>query len=320
MRRLPLVAMVATTLVAPSSGSGLRAGERPRRAAMTQSFSESIFASWRLGVSFLGVLATLSATVATQAPLPEFEVASIRRNTSGERGNSMRSMPDGTEVMVNSPLRSFIGAGYPSESGQYIGLPDWAQNERFDVTVKPPAGATRDQRRQMWRTLLAERMKLVAHDETKEEPIYNLVLARGDGRLGPKLKPSAHDCLAESAAARQRSGPPPPLITDADFLDSCGMRFGAGRIIGGGMTMQGFTFNLRGLAGRVVRDKTGLTGFYVMDFTFAEPNQATGAAPDPNDAPSVFTALQEQLGLKLEPDRQALQFVVIDHIERPTEN
>ncbi len=278
-----------------------------------------LLASWRFGVSTLGVLAAFSVTAATQGPL-EFEVASIKQNTSGNRGNSMRTMPDGSEVMVNSPVRSFIGAAYLSESGQYVGLPDWAQNERYDVTVKPPAGATRDQERQMWRALFAERMKLVAHDETTEQPIYNLVLARTDGRLGPKLKPSAHDCLAESAAARQRTGPPPPLTTDAEFLDSCGMRMGAGRIISGGITIQSFIFSLRGLAGRVVRDKTGLTGFYQMDFTYAEPAQANGGSGDPGDAPSVFTALQEQLGLKLEPDKMPLQFVVIDHIERPTEN
>jgi len=269
------------------------------------------------------VVAVIAASVAAGAQAPvEFEVASIKRNTSGDRGNSMRSMPDGTEVMVNSPIRSFIGAAYPSESGQYLGLPDWAQSERYDVTVKPAAGATREQRQQMWRTLLSERMKLVAHDETTEEAIYNLVLARSDGRLGPKLKPSSHDCIAESAAARQRSGPPTPLTTDAEFLDSCGMRMGAGRIIGGGMTMQGFTINLRGLAGRVIRDKTGLTGFYAMEFSYAEPSQAAGgpAAGDPGDAPSVFTALQEQLGLKLEPDRMPIQHVVIEHIERPSEN
>src|SRR3954468_2530033 len=269
----------------------------------------------------LCVFTLLGVTLAAQAPL-EFEVASIKRNTSGDRGNSMRSMPDGTEVMVNSPISTFIGAAYPSQSGQYVGLPDWARTERYDVTVKAPAGTTREQERQMWRALFAERMKLAAHDETTEQPIYNLVLARTDGRLGPKLKPSAHDCIAESAAARQGGGPPPPLTTDADFLDSCGMRMGAGRIIGGGMTMQGFTFNLRGLSGRVVQDKTGLKGFYAMDFTYAEPNQGGGTprAGDPTDAPSVFTALQEQLGLKLEPDKMLLQHVVIDHIERPTEN
>jgi len=273
-------------------------------------------------LTLTAVVVALTPMLRAQAPL-EFEVASIKPNTSGERGNSMRSMPDGTQVIVNSAIRNFLGAAYPSDSGQYVGLPDWAQNERYDVTVKPPAGATREQQRQMWRNLFAERMKLAAHDETSDEPIYNLVLAHSDGRLGPKLKKSSHDCIAESAAARERGGPPTLPATDAEFLDSCGMRMGRGRIIGGGMTMQGFTFNLRGLAGRVVRDKTGLTGFYAMDFTYAEPGQAAGgpgAASDPGDAASVFTALQEQLGLKLEPDKMPIQHVVIDHIERPSEN
>ena len=267
------------------------------------------------------VISIWPCVVPAQAPL-QFDVASIKRNTSGEPGNSMRSMPDGSEVLVNSPIRSFLGAAYPSESCQYVGLPEWAQTDRYDVTVKPPAGATREQTQAMWRAFFAERMKLVVHDETTDEPIYNLVRARRDGELGPKLKPSTHDCIAESNAARERREPPKPLVTEADFLDSCGMRFGAGRIISGGYTMQSFTYNLRGLSGRVVRDRTGLTGFYAIDFTFAMPGQSAGGAgaADPNDAPSVFTALQEQLGLKLEPDKMPLQHVVVDHIERPTEN
>lgn len=284
----------------------------------------------RLLLILLGVTAFLHH-LAAQTPAPtdatvEFEVASIKRNTSATPGGGMRSMPDGSEVMVNVTIRQFIGAAYPSQSGEFIGLPDWALTggERYDVTVKPPAGATREQRQEMWRALFKDRMKLVAHDETIEQPIYNLVLARADGRLGPKLTPSTHDCIAESAAARARGGPPPQLTTDADFLDSCGARMGAGRIISGGITIQNFVASLRGLAGRVVRDKTGLTGFYRMDFTYGLPNQSGGPGPavaaDPNDAPSVFTALQEQLGLKLEPDTMPLQRVVVDHIERPSEN
>ncbi len=273
--------------------------------------------------SSLMVVITFMAALGLAAQTVEFDVASIKRNTSATPGGGMRSMPDGSEVMTNVAIRQFIGAAYPSESGQYIGLPEWAQTERYDVTVKPPAGATRQQEQQMWRALFADRMKLVAHDETIEQPIYNLVLARPDGRLGPKLQPSKHDCIAESAAARAKGGPPPQLTTDADFLDSCGMRMGGGRMISGGMLIQNFIFSLRGLAGRVIKDKTGLTGFYSIDFTYAVPTQTVGGpavASDPNDGPSVFTALQEQLGLKLEPDKMPLQSVVIDHIERPTEN
>jgi uncharacterized protein (TIGR03435 family) len=281
-----------------------------------------------LWLTYLGLVVTVRAQ-SPASPTPaavEFDVASIKRNTSATPGGGMRSMPDGSSVMTNVTVQQFIGAAYPSQSGEFVGLPDWARigGERYDVTVKPPAGATREQRLAMWRAFLTDRMKLVAHDDTTEQPIYSLVLARADGRLGPKLSPSTHDCLAESAAARQRGGPPPQLTTDADFLDSCGARMGAGRIISGGITIDSFAASLRGLAGRVVQDKTGLKGFYRMDFAYALPNPTAGpgaaAAADPNDAPSVFTALQEQLGLKLEPDKMPLQHVVIDHIERPTEN
>ena len=281
-----------------------------------------------LWLTYLGLVVTVRAQ-SPASPTPaavEFDVASIKRNTGATPGGGMRSMPDGSSVMTNVTIQQFIGAAYPSQSGEYIGLPDWARigGERFDVTVKPPADATREQRQAMWRAFFGDRMKLVAHDEMAEQPIYSLVLARADGRLGPRLSPSTHDCIAESAAARQRGGPPPQLTTDAEFLDSCGARMGAGRIISGGIAIESFVASLRGLAGRVVQDKTGLKGFYRIDFTYSLPNQAAGpgapAAADPNDAPSVFTALQEQLGLKLEPDKMALQRVVIDHIERPAEN
>ena len=275
-------------------------------------------------VAILMVLAA-SAVTHGQASV-EFDVASMKRNTSGTPGGGMRTMPDGSSVMTNVTIQQFIGSAYPSQAGEYIGLPDWARigGERYDVTVKPAAGTTREQRQAMWRAFFTDRMKLVAHDETVEQPVYSLVLARPDGRLGPKLKPSTHDCIAESAAARGRGGPPPQLTTDAEFLDSCGARMGAGRIISGGITIESFAASLRGLAGRVVQDKTGLKGFYRMDFTYGLPNQPGGpgpaAAADPNEAPSVFTALQEQLGLKLEPDKIPLQRVVIDHIEQPAEN
>jgi uncharacterized protein (TIGR03435 family) len=271
----------------------------------------------------LALLGVLGVTLAAQAPV-EFDVASIKRHVGDVNGSSMRGMPDGSMVAVNVPIRSIIGSAYPSQSGEYIGLPDWAQSERYDINVKPPAGTGREQMQEMWRRLLTERMKLVAHDEVTDSAIYNLVLARADGRLGPKLTPSKHDCIAEAAAARGRSSPPLPLTTDADFLDNCGMRVGNGRLISGGFTMERLAQQLRGMAGRVVRDRTGLTGFYVIDFTYALPTATGGPAPsvavDPNEAVSVFTALQEQLGLKLEPDKMPIQHVVIDHLERPTEN
>src|SRR4029077_17015229 len=101
----------------------------------------------------------------------EFEVVSIKRNTSGNPGNSARTLPDGTQVMTNSPIRAFIMSASPVDAEEVIGLPDWALTERYDVAFKPPAGYTRDQRDQrgeMMRNMFADRMKLVAHIEERE--------------------------------------------------------------------------------------------------------------------------------------------------------
>jgi uncharacterized protein (TIGR03435 family) len=274
----------------------------------------------------LGVVALSVVVAAAQSPAPiEFDAASIKRHLPDTQGGSVRTMPDGSLVATNMTLMQVLVNAYPSQAGEYIGLPDWVGTERYDIAVKPPAGATPDQMRGMWRALAADRLKLVAHDETVERPIYNLVLARSDGRLGPNLKKSVHDCDAERNAARQSTDRPSLPRSDADFLNTCAMRSGNGRIIGGGLTMERLAEQLRGVAGRVVRDRTGMAGFYVVDFTYALPGQTGGGATpsvavDPNEAVSVFTALQEQLGLKLESDKMPLQHVAIEHIERPTEN
>lgn len=267
-----------------------------------------------------------AVTAAAQSPArTEFDAASIKRHVPEGQGGGVRTMPDGSLVATNMTLMQVLVNAYPSQAGEYIGLPEWVRAERYDIAVRPPAGATRDQMRGMWQALAADRMKLVAHDETDERPIYNLVLAHADRRLGPNLKKSTRDCDAERSAPAQPGAPPTFPTSDAEFLESCGMRYGNGRMLGGGMTMEVLARQLRDLAGRVVRDRTGMTGFYVVDFTFAPAGQTGGsaalsAAADPNEAVSVFTALQEQLGLKLESDKMPIQHVVIDHIERPSEN
>jgi uncharacterized protein (TIGR03435 family) len=266
----------------------------------------------------------------------EFDVVSIKRHLDGDRsGGGGGTLRDGTVRMMNNPLIGILGGAYPSESGEYIGLPDWMRTDRYDVILKPPADvalaprasrARAEQNRVMMRKMFADRMKLVAHDEMREEPIYLLVLARQDGRLGPQLNPRP-DCRAEAAAARAGGAPPqPPPRTgppsESEVMSRCGGFFTAGRILSGGMNMPLLAAQLRGLVGRFVEDRTGLEGFYTIDLRFApgRPLASVPAASDPADAPEIFTALQEQLGLKLEPARKQLQVVVIDHIERPTEN
>jgi uncharacterized protein (TIGR03435 family) len=202
-----------------------------------------------------------------------------------------------------------------------IGLPDWASTERYDVTAKPPADSTREQRSEMWRTLFAERMKLVAHVEEKERDTFALVVARSDGRLGPQLKPSTLDCSPRPPGSPPAPLPPPPT-TDAEVLNRCGGRFSNGSIVSGGITMDALVGSLGGLAGRLVNNRTGLQGFYSMTLTFSPPRTpaASSDAPLPSDAPEFFTALQEQLGLKLQPEKTMVPVFVVDRIERPTEN
>jgi uncharacterized protein (TIGR03435 family) len=158
----------------------------------------------------------------------EFDAASIKRHLPETQGGSVRTMPDGALVATSVTLMQVLVNAYPSQAGEYVGLPDWVKSERYDRSVKPPAGTRPDQMRGMWRALAAERMKLMAHDETAERPIYNMVPARSDRRLGPNLKKSAHDCDAERASARER---------------------------------------------------TGMTGFYVIDLTYALPGRTGGPLP-----------------------------------------
>jgi uncharacterized protein (TIGR03435 family) len=182
----------------------------------------------------------------------------------------------------------------------------------------------------MLKALLAERFKLVAHNESRELPVYDLVMARSDARPGPQLRKSDVDCAA-LFAARRGGGPPPPPPQPGERMQ-CGMFGGIGRVTAGAVTMAQFGTLLSRLVNRTVVDKTGLAGNFDIDLTFTpdQPARAPGAPPDqpirangvdidPN-GPSLFTALQEQLGLKLDSQKGPVDVVVIDSVEHPTED
>jgi uncharacterized protein (TIGR03435 family) len=254
---------------------------------------------------------------APQAAAPtEFDVVSIKRNTNPGSGGGMRSLPDGTFMMMNQPMATLIGNASPVPGILFrniIGLPGWAQTENYDVTAKPPAGTTREQMLPMWQALFADRMKLVAHVEQREATTFALVMARSDGRLGPALKKASLDCSQQSAPQPSAQGGPP------DFANRCGMMASGTAIISGGMTMDMFARNLSGRAGGPVTNRTGLEGNYALTLNFSPPAAASAVA-NPGDAPDFFTALQEQLGLKLQPEKGTVPYFVIDHIERPTDD
>ena len=260
-------------------------------------------------------------SLSAQTPRQEFDVVSIKRSAPDAVGGSMRTLPDGTSIMANVRVQQFIRSAAPVPVREVIGLPDWATTERYDVTAKPPAGSTPQQRSEMWRTFFAERMKLVAHVEERELDTFALVLARSDGRLGPQLKPSTLDCSPKPPGTPP-APPPPPPASESDYLNRCGGMFGNGTIVSGSTTMEALVLSFAGLAGRQVFDRTGLKGNYALTLKHSPP-RTPGTSPDaplPDDLPDFFTALQEQLGLKLQPEKSLVPVFVIDRIERPTEN
>ena len=247
-----------------------------------------------------------------------FEVASIKRNIDGNFAGSRGFLPSGEVRLNNVPVQALVLMAYPVDlyPPNVVGLPSWAtESERYDLVAKGKAGASIAERQQMMRTLLAERMKLVAHYEFRDKSTYDLLRARRDGSLGDGLKPSTLDCAHPATPA-----PPAPDADPKTVVQSRCNSFGfdgTGTTYAGGITMALLVRLLGTTAGRPVVDKTGLDGFYSVTLRYQRLPPRPDSAPAPDDPPSVFTAVQEQLGLKLEPSKTQVQVLVIDHIERP---
>jgi uncharacterized protein (TIGR03435 family) len=221
---------------------------------------------------------------------------------------------------------------------QITGGPSWVESDRFDIAAKaegnfpptaPVPGGPPGVPQRMLQSLLRERFKLTTHSETRDMPVYDLVLARRDGQLGAKLKASTLDCAA-ILGARGRGGAPlsPPGPQGRSGVPGCGMRIGPGVLNGNGVAMTFLANSLSQMVQRVVTDKTGLNGNYEFEVTFTPdgPQAGPGTPPpgapplppiDPN-APSIYTAVQEQLGLKLDSARGPVAVLVIDTVEQPT--
>ena len=256
---------------------------------------------------------------------PEFEVASVKRNTSlgGERGAGFQ--PGGRFSAKNMTVRGLIAAAYgtpqPLPLYRVIGGPGWIDSDRFDIEARSstdlsdlpgkPGWSPRGQ--EMLRALLASRFRLVAYQETRELPSYALVTVRSDGRLGSQIVASQHDeCERDSP-----TGTSPPCG---------GFRFTPPeRVSGRHLTMDEIArFIMLNAVDRPVLNRTELRGHFNIDLDFTralsipEPQVSTGdRQPAAVTGTSIFTAVQEQLGLKLEPARSQLEVVVIDAVARP---
>jgi uncharacterized protein (TIGR03435 family) len=227
-----------------------------------------------------------------QSTSPSFSVASVKRNNSGAGFVTALPQPGGVNF-VNIPLRQVI-----------------------DILAKSDAPPVPGQTPLMLRNLLADRFKLVVRSETRERPIYALVLARVDGRLGPRLHKSTADCAAANAALAR--GAVPPEANARGGRSQCGGGTRPGQIAMGGMSMAQLSGMLSQFLQRIVVDSTGLAGAFDIDLTWAADGPQT--SPVDADAASIFSALQEQLGLKLEPRQGPVPVVVIERVEQPTEN
>jgi uncharacterized protein (TIGR03435 family) len=286
--------------------------------------------------SLTGIIAIAGASsswVRAQAPAPQpqFEVASVKPNKSGGGPMRIGFQPGGRFTATNIPVRDLISIAYgqpqPLPSFQIIGGPGWVASDRFDIVAKaegdiqPDAAGPPTQMFLMVRGLLADRFKFVAHEETRDQPVYVLRLDRSDGKLGPQLRPSTVDCAAMRGAMR---GGPPPGPPPQGQAPMCGAMFGPGRMMSGGTPIDMLANGLARLVSRVVINQTGLTGNYesTLEFTPDQSQLPPGGLPPgvpapPVDGPSLFTALKEQLGLKLESDHAPVRVLVIDSIEQP---
>ncbi|HTM04495.1 MAG TPA: TIGR03435 family protein [Vicinamibacterales bacterium] len=263
----------------------------------------------------------LSAVISAQT-VPSFEAASIKVNKSSDAGGSFGVRPGQVRV-TNYTLRDIVRNAYGLQRYQIVGGPAWLAEDRFDIVAKAPDGATQPQLQQMVQTLLGDRFKLRVHRERRDIPIFALVAARADRRLGPKMTPAAYDCPAANAA-RARGETPAPQPAPVGDRPVCGARTNPGRMLVGGYAVADFVRNLGGFAGRPVVDRTGLTGAFDFELTWTpdEPPPPGVQPPpwyDPN-GPSLQAAVQEQLGLKLEAMTGPYEVLVIDSAERPTEN
>jgi uncharacterized protein (TIGR03435 family) len=255
------------------------------------------------------------------APRPQFEVASIKPNKSGDMRMMFRSASGGRFTASNVSLQSLITIAYHIKDFQLSGAPPWL-SERYDIEAKAEGNPGGDAMLPMLQRLVEDRLQFKFHRESKELPVYALVVAKA-GKLHP----------AEGECGPPPSGPPPPPEPGKMPTPFCGglMMF-PGHLSGQKVTIEQLLETLSRFTGRNVLDKTNLTGKYDIDLQYT-PEQGQFQAPpggappgmpplppiDPN-GPSLFTALQEQLGLKLESQKGPVEIIVIDHIERPSEN
>lgn len=250
----------------------------------------SVAFGWAVGAS-------LVATIAGQAGDPRFDVVSVRPNTGRDLSIPFGPTPPDGITLTNSPLESIIRYAYSVQPFRLVGVPGWTREERFDITAKASAPITDAERRLMMRALLVDRFRLKAHFESRDQTVYVMTRAQANGQIGPglRLRPDCVEKPCESSGSSNRATG--IARVRATTLD---------RLAEGALSL---------MLDQVVRNESGVAGTFDVELSW-RPDTA-----DPTDnRPSFFTAVEEQLGMRLSPQRRPVDVLVIDSIERPTAN
>ena len=262
----------------------------------------------------LGAVILGATALAAQTP-PAFEVASVKPNASGASATASYVQPGGRYTAINVTLRMLMKTAYQIHETQIVDGPGWIDVDRFDVSARaaeaPSAAAFIERARLMLRPMLADRFKLALRNERREIPVYALVVARADGRLGPQfMRTDTSRCNGPDVAVVPAAGalePGQPLPCNMSFLrpTHAGAR---------GTEIFTLITHLRNGADRVVVDRTGLAGEFDWDLQWTGDPLAVSAA---GSGVSLFTAVREQLGLRLEGQRAVVDVLVVERAEKP---
>jgi uncharacterized protein (TIGR03435 family) len=251
----------------------------------------------RIGTTLLLVMAAALATLAQNARL-EFEVASVKRNNSGS-GNAISGMIKGDRFSsTNVTLTQMVRTAYNVQEFQISGQPGWFGTERYDIEAKMPTNTKSEDAMQMFQALLADRFQLALHKETRNVSALALLVARSGHKL--------------TAADRSKCDPTNPNA-------GCGFRASPTEIIGTSVSMQQLVTRLSRSLGLMVVDKTELKGEFDLTLRWTN-DDATPLGPGASAGPALYAALQEQLGLRLESTKTPVETLIIDRVERPSEN
>jgi uncharacterized protein (TIGR03435 family) len=275
-------------------------------------------AAWALSIGFL--ISPASEAQPPSTPVPSFSyVASIKPNKAAEARSLSEYSPGGRFAATAITVASMLRIAYRTADYRIVGAPAWFSTDRYDIAAKvddnPPPSV-----QVFLRTLLADRFHVVVRTQTRELPIFALVVARNDGRLGPQLVKTDFDCAAYAAA--------PHPLPDPARTPPCATRSRPGMLSGKSISPTQLAGSVSALVSRFTVDKTGLTGLFDVELTWVpeqtSSNAAASTTPDvahqDSTGPSIVAAIQEQLGLKLVSERGPVDVLVVEHAEKPSDN